>query len=373
MVRIVPTIITLLLLCVPALCDTMTVSQTLTYKDNNEIDPNGPFFIPPNEILDHGYHRGAWEDWGWTHDMSSLEPTGATAVASATLKVRFWDVADVTIDDILCPEEDRIYAIRTSGGTQVSFRNSEGTTKLPATQLGELGQTGQYEFGSTVFTLPGEVLDDLWTNHGMTFFMNIDGLMSELHGHRVTVIYSLLTVAYEVPDASWEPNLPVYRFMSKADSSVHFYTTKEGEKNKLINNQPDRWAYEGIAYYTYPCKISDDLSPVYRFWSASAGCHFFTIKEGEKDKLMAYCSRNQALEYGLPSTWTYEGIAFYAHPVPAAGEDPPVGSSPIYRFMSNMDSGKHFFTIKEGEKNKLINYQSVAWFYEGIGWYGYTE
>jgi len=46
--------------------------------------------------------------------------------------------------------------------------------------------------------------------------------------------------------------------------------------------------------------------PVYRFWSPAGQCHFYTISERERDKLIEqYADR-----------WTYEGPAFYAWPVP---------------------------------------------------------
>jgi len=46
--------------------------------------------------------------------------------------------------------------------------------------------------------------------------------------------------------------------------------------------------------------------PVWRFWSPAGQCHFYTISERERDKLIEqYADR-----------WIYEGPAFYAWPVP---------------------------------------------------------
>lgn len=53
--------------------------------------------------------------------------------------------------------------------------------------------------------------------------------------------------------------------------------------------------------------------------------------------------------------WRYEGIAWYA---PKVGE-------PVYR-LYNGNAGDHHYTLDEKEKDMLIN---VGWKYEGIAWY----
>ena len=44
--------------------------------------------------------------------------------------------------------------------------------------------------------------------------------------------------------------LPVYRFWKSADNT-HFFTIKQSEKQKPIDDYPDVYAYEGIAWYAY--------------------------------------------------------------------------------------------------------------------------
>jgi len=64
------------------------------------------------------------------------------------------------------------------------------------------------------------------------------------------------------------------------------------------------WAYEGPVFYAYPAGSQPaETLPVYRFWSATLRCHFYTISETEKNKLLSQYSR----------TWAYEGIAWYAY------------------------------------------------------------
>jgi hypothetical protein len=375
MVRTVLTVSVILLASIPAMADTVTVSQTMTYA-NNTLDVNGPFFVPRGWILDHDYRRGAWQDWGWTHNMSSLRPADAIGVAGATLIVRDWDVADGNDNGTMYPEEDRIYAIRTTGGTLQSFvRDGETPAdpfRVPVTLIGKLAQTGVYEFGTTTLpVLNAGVLDQLGTTGSLRLFMDIDALFA-VYGHQVTLVYSTLNVDYVVPHATWEPNLPVYRFYSKK-TGAHFYTTSEGERVKLKSpSWAVTWDDEGLAYHTYAQKRQNTggtlpvVSPVYRFWSSKSGTHFYTISEGEKDKLMAWCTVQQAKTVGISSTWAYEGIAFYAH---AAGQQPE-GSKPVYRFWSTK-LGQHFYTASEGEKNKVQQQMSDTWSYEGIAWYAY--
>ena len=150
---------------------------------------------------------------------------------------------------------------------------------------------------------------------------------------------------------------PVYRFW-KASDNTHFFTIKESEKDKLINNYSNVYTYEGVAYYAY---VKDQppagTLPVYRFWKPSDGTHFYTIKESEKQKLID----NYAHVY------TYEGPAFYAYSV----AEHPLGTLPVYRFWKPSDN-THFFTIKESEKDKLINLFSNVFTFENAVWYAYV-
>jgi len=150
---------------------------------------------------------------------------------------------------------------------------------------------------------------------------------------------------------------PVYRFW-KASDNTHFFTIKESEKQKLIDNYSNIYTYESVAYYAY---VKDQppagTLPVYRFWKPSDDTHFFTIKESEKDKLITLFSH----------VYRYEGIAYYAYTI---GQQ-PVGTLPVYRFWKSADN-THFFTIKESEKDKLVNLYSQVFTFEGIGWYAYV-
>jgi len=147
----------------------------------------------------------------------------------------------------------------------------------------------------------------------------------------------------------------VYRFYSPFLHS-HFYTAGEDEALAVIENYPDTWIFETVAFYALPADDVPDAQPVYRFWSPLLGEHFYTIRAGEANKLTEQ----------FPDIWIPEGIAFYAFPE----SSPPADTEPVYRFY-NRHSGTHFYTGSVGEKDKLLNNFSDVWVLEGIAWCAY--
>lgn len=149
--------------------------------------------------------------------------------------------------------------------------------------------------------------------------------------------------------------LPVHRFWSPIVGK-HFYTVDEAEKAKLLSQYANVWTYEGVAFRAFASPAGDGRAPVYRFWSASSGAHFYTLEEAERDKLL----RSYA------AIWTYEDIAFYAY---APGRQ-PAGTMPVYRFWSGA-LGTHFYTTRDTERFKLVSGYAGTWDYEGAAWYAY--
>jgi hypothetical protein len=152
---------------------------------------------------------------------------------------------------------------------------------------------------------------------------------------------------------------PVFRFWSPV-LLRHFYTLSTAERDKLINNYSDVWTYEQVAYYAFATDAEPDTVPVYRFWSRTLNAHFYTAREAERDKLMDNYSR----------TWASEGIAFYAYPH-SAGYQLPIGINVVYRFWSQT-LGSHFFTASEAERNKLLSLPTRVWEWELYAWYAYA-
>lgn len=67
----------------------------------------------------------------------------------------------------------------------------------------------------------------------------------------------------------------------------------------------------------------------------------------------------------LGHVWTYEGIAYRAFP--SCSVD---GLAPVHRFWSDRIRA-HFYTISERERDKLINDYASVWTYEGVAFYAY--
>ncbi len=104
---------------------------------------------------------------------------------------------------------------------------------------------------------------------------------------------------------------PVYHFTSQT-LTPHFYTISKQERDRLIDEQPDVWTYEGVAFYAYPeGGQPDGAVPVYRFWSELLSTHFYTIDENEKN---AYIR-------DYPDLCTYQGVAWYADKPGGAATD----------------------------------------------------
>ncbi len=148
-----------------------------------------------------------------------------------------------------------------------------------------------------------------------------------------------------------EPRLkPVYRLWSPRNGA-HFWTTSESEKDKLMSGAAGSWVFEGVAFYAF---LEDQrpatTKPVYRFWSPTLGCHFFTIDETEKDRYVADSS-----------VWTFEGTAWYAYDTPPApetgGHEPPVQAD-SYSFTAGIDAALYQMTLKavvDGQEARLDN------------------
>ncbi len=90
---------------------------------------------------------------------------------------------------------------------------------------------------------------------------------------------------------------------------------------------------------------------IYRFYDRHSGVHFYTANKNERDYV-----------YDRLSNYTYEGASYQ-------GIDPTseTESLAVYRFY-NRDSGAHFYTIDENEKNVVeqeldnYNYEGEAFF-----------
>ena len=143
--------------------------------------------------------------------------------------------------------------------------------------------------------------------------------------------------------------VPIYRFYN-AGTGAHFYTASAGERDFVIANNRE-FAYEGPVFQAYAGQAAGQ-SPVFRFYNPTTRSHFYTINPGERDLVL----QNPA--------WQFEGTSWFAQ------QNAGNGASPIYRFYKTT-SGTHFYTISAQERNGVIE-GNKEYKYEGIGYYGWT-
>ncbi|MDZ7611949.1 MAG: hypothetical protein U5L10_04260 [Candidatus Moranbacteria bacterium] len=163
--------------------------------------------------------------------------------------------------------------------------------------------------------------------------------------------YKYERVAFYPFSSSGSDRVPVYRFWNRKTGD-HFYTTKDAEKKKVINNY-DPYKYESVAFYGY-ASAKNGSKPVYRFYNSKTGDHFYTISESEKNRIIS----------NFPN-YDYEGIKFYAY------SSKQSGAAAVYRFW-NLKTGDHFYTTSESEKDRIIN-NLDNYKYENIAFYAYPS
>ncbi|WP_431857453.1 hypothetical protein [Azospirillum sp.] len=102
----------------------------------------------------------------------------------------------------------------------------------------------------------------------------------------------------------------VARFRRR-DTGAHFYTASSTERDYILQSLSSVYELEDYsAFNAYDTQESSALAPVYRFFDASSGNHFFTASEAERGAVVATLPKFQA-----------EGVAFYVSVMPAL---PPV-------------------------------------------------
>ena len=148
---------------------------------------------------------------------------------------------------------------------------------------------------------------------------------------------------------------PVYRFWAPAKGRP-FYTIEDWERDILIDDYPNVWHFEGIAFYAHKRDIGGTEVPVYRFWSPLRFDHIWTTSREERDRLL-----------GQSTVWSYEGVVFYAFDA----ANPPLGTLPVYRLRSKTQN-YHVYTIDEDERDTLVKDAPGVWADEGVAFYAYT-
>jgi hypothetical protein len=171
-------------------------------------------------------------------------------------------------------------------------------------------------------------------------------------------VYGRFDVAYKAALSKWLGTtsstttgtlMPVYRFYN-ATTGAHFYTISSLERDYVIATYPV-FQYEGPSFQAYS-GAATGMSAVYRFYNTVSGAHFYTINAAERDFVIA-----------TYPVYSYEGPSWYAQT--SSGN----GTSPMFRFY-NTKRGAHFYTISSAERDFVMaSYPDFS--YEGSVYYAW--
>ncbi|WP_336489277.1 TIGR03118 family protein [Methylobacterium nigriterrae] len=136
---------------------------------------------------------------------------------------------------------------------------------------------------------------------------------------------------------------PLYRFFN-AQTGDHFFTTSVDELNQILKTQPS-YRFEGVVGAT-PDKGAD-TQDVFRFFDTATGSHFYTTSTVERDQILKT----------LPN-YHSEGVAFEAYTDPSG-----LGSSgeTMERFF-NTNTHVHMYSADPTEISAINSGK------EGAGW-----
>ena len=131
---------------------------------------------------------------------------------------------------------------------------------------------------------------------------------------------------------------------------AYFFTIYPSERSAALAGNPN-WNYEGPAF---SASLSPDvgLFPVHRFRNLQNGSYLYTIYEAERSEIAA----------NYASTFTYEGVAWYARQTTSAGW------KPLYRFR-NVVNGTYLFSAYAAERDAILANYAAIFQLEGIAYY----
>jgi hypothetical protein len=161
--------------------------------------------------------------------------------------------------------------------------------------------------------------------------------------------------AQKDPDGRWIVTVGACAF-ELADMEnlvIHAYGVESAgetylqQKVVLVTNAPEHQYLQGQDYCTYCGKGSGVENAV----ATTPMYRLYNPNSGEHFYTGSEEERDNLIEYG----WNYEGIAWYA---------PIFVGAPVYR-MYNPNSGDHHYTMSQEEVDMLEGY---GWVYEGVAW-----
>lgn len=268
----------------------------------------------------------------------------ATGTTIAVLHHPKGDLLKISLGSIIA------YASCSTANASGSFSCSGATNgNYYATTFSD-GVTEGGSSGSSLLTRDGRYI--LGTLYGGTSACTAGGRTAgpDFYG-RFDVAYQAGGLDKWLNAATTSSRRPIYRFYN-AKTGAHFFTADTAERDYVIQTLPG-FAYEGTAFYAYSADTTGQ-NPVYRFYNRATAAHFYTIDVSERNYVQS----------SLP-TYQYEGAAWAAQIAAATG------TSPIYRFY-NREIDTHFYTISSAERDFIIA-NNPGYQYEGAKYYAWTS
>jgi hypothetical protein len=293
--------------------------------------------------------RPATTYYKWDAETQIHEYSVGLTPANGTHTLTYW--SEDSLGNIEDPKQTREFNVDSTEpsppGTLAVVQNGTGSALVTWTAAADL-ESGIQRYvlyrgdGTTInHTIPAGA-----TSHQLTGLavgdhsikmkaINLPGLGSEFTS----------TVTFRVAGPAAPPVLsPVYRFFN-AGNGTHFFTPSAEERDMVIAKWPSIFTYEGPAYYTNP---ANNTQPLYRFYNKKSASHFYTASADERDMIMRT----------WPAVFNYEGESYSVSPTASAGK------LAVYRFY-NKKNGSHFFTASAEERDAVIAKWSNVYSYEG--------
>lgn len=156
---------------------------------------------------------------------------------------------------------------------------------------------------SNVITSGLDEVYSFWSPALERRFYTIDNAERDILVNQYSAVWTFEGPVFRAAGTAVLPGMvPVHRLWSEKGLD-HFYTADAAEKDMLVKDYPDVWAYEGAAFYAWPVgQQPKEATPVYRFYRQTDNSHLYTTSETEKERLL----RESAQVY------VFEGVAFYA-------------------------------------------------------------
>ena len=156
---------------------------------------------------------------------------------------------------------------------------------------------------------------------------------------------------YETTKNVSDELINIYRFTNKGCGS-YFFTNSTADVDFILDHLENIYDYDGAQFTCYTAPING-TSPLYRFYSKYEGTHFYTAEEGEKNFVM-----NDLGEF-----YDYEGVMCYVD------KESDEYNIPVYRFYHDAQPQFHVYTQSEIEEQQWMSAPDSI--YEGIGFYAW--